>query len=387
MSKVFDCIVLGVGGMGSAALLYAAKKSWRTIGIDRFEPGHARGSSHGRTRIIRQAYFEHPDYVPLLLDSYQLWEEIQSASGQHLFEETGLLQVGDPQGDVISGIRRSADEHSLDLVELKTNELRQHYPLFNFRDGDVGLFEKAAGFLRVEKSVCAFVEAAKQQGAELQTSTVVKRWSEGAAGFEVEIEDANGQNAETIRGLRLIVTAGAWASALLGDSMPGVASKLQVVAKHQHWFKINDDRIRLEAGCPTFFFETGDGCFYGFPDCDGHGAKIAEHTGGVSVEDPLTVNRELDTQDLQRVQQFSQVCFNAPRGIHIGHSVCMYTMSPDEHFIVDRIGENVSFACGMSGHGFKFAPVIGRALVDMLDGNLRADMQFLKASRFDAKES
>lgn len=373
MSKVFDCMVLGTGGMGSAALYYAAKKGWRVLGLDRFPPGHDRGSSHGQTRIIRQAYFEHSDYVPMAMDAYQLWAALEQESERKLFEPTGLLQIGAPEGPIISGIRESAVRHELPLREYDTNQLREAFPLFNCRDGDVGLYEEVAGFLRVEDCVETFADLAKSHGAELMNDVSVTGWSDGSAGFEVATSDG------VLRCHRLIITAGAWASVLLPDMIPD----LRVIAKHQHWFQIADDRVSLAEGCPTFFFERDNGYFYGFPSLGDRGAKIAEHSGGVEVPDPLSVNRDLDIEDLSRVQDFVHSCFNSPRAIHKAHSVCMYTMSPDEHFIVDRAGPSLVFACGLSGHGFKFAPVIGQALVNLLDGSERDDMAFLRCNRFN----
>ena len=373
MSKIYDCIVLGVGGLGSAALYYAARKGWKTIGLDRFQPGHARGSSHGRSRIIRQAYFEHPDYVPLLLDSFQMWKEAEQLAGIRLFQQTGLLQIGNPDGPIIKGIRQSASQNQLALKEFSTDQLRKSFSIFNCRDGDVGLFEELAGFLYVEDCVRAFVDLATRLSAKVIEGVTIDGWCKTETGFEVSTDQ------DTWHGRRLIITAGAWASQLL----PEFSTSLKVIAKHQHWFRIPDDRTNLDAGFPTFFFETDQGYFYGFPDFDGHGNKVAEHSGGNTVQDPLSVNRELDSIDLNRVQDFIHQYFNAPRGIHREHNVCMYTMSPDEFFIVDVADEKLSFACGMSGHGFKFAPVLGKALVDMVDGDLRSDMEFLRASRFN----
>jgi monomeric sarcosine oxidase len=373
MSKVYDCLVLGIGGVGSAALYYAARRGWRTLGVDRFSPGHARGSSHGRTRIIRQAYFEHPDYVPLLIDAYQLWRDLEEASGQQFFRRTGLLQIGDPQGTVIRGIRRSAEQHRLAIGEYTAAELQTRFPFFQCRDSDVGIFEENAGFLRVEESIAAWVGLAREQGAELLERAVVEGWSTGPTGFELQTSEGR------VHARRLIVAAGAWTAQLV----PELAGHLKVIAKHQHWFYIPDERATLQQACPVFFFETAQGYFYGFPDIDGQGCKMSEHSGGTPVTDPLTVSRQLDPGDLQRVQDFAQSHFATPPASHLKHSVCMYTMSPDEHFMVDVADPHMAFAAGLSGHGFKFAPLLGKSLVDLVDGRERDDMDFLRVKRFN----
>ena len=374
MSKVYDCIVLGCGAIGSAALYYAARKGWRVLGLEQFRPGHDRGSSHGQTRIIRQAYFEHPDYVPLALESYRRFAEIEQASNESLFFETGLLQVGHPDGLVIQGVQRAAKQHSLDITELSNADLAAKYPQFQCRASDVGLFEKVAGFLRVEKCVETFARLATESGAELICGTRVQSWQDSQVGFTVTTDS------DSFHTRRLIVTAGAWTSTFL----PAEWSRLRIVAKHQHWFDVQDDRLNLDANCPVFFFETDAGYFYGFPKIDERGCKLAEHSGGQGVETADALNRDLDMVDLQRVQDFMHSTLNCPRGIHKSHSTCMYTMSPDEHFIVDAHPEllNLAFACGLSGHGFKFSPTLGQALVDMVDGERRPDMDFLSCRRF-----
>lgn len=374
--KKYDCIVLGVGGVGSAALYFAAKQGWNVLGIDRFSPGHHRGSSHGTTRIIRQAYFEHPDYVPLVLDAYRLWDDFEKESGQNLFQRTGLLQVGNPEGPIIGGVQRCADEHGLPLRRFETEDLRRAYPLFNCREGDVGLFEEIAGFLRVEDCVSTFAKHAIQLGATIIDNATISEWRE-LSNDDFVVKTDQGDFCSS----KLIISGGAWSH----DLMPDLLLDLKVISKHQHWFRIDDPRCQLGEGCPTFFFETDEGYFYGFPGMDGDGNKVAEHSGGVAVPDPLNVDRELNTVDLQRVQNFVHEYFNAPRGVHSSHSVCMYTMSADEHFMIDTLPSNkrVAFACGLSGHGFKFTSLIGKSLVDMLEGQRRDDMDFLRVNRFN----
>ncbi len=295
MNRVFDCIVIGTGGMGSAALYFAARRGWSVLGLDRFPAGHDRGSSHGQSRIIRQAYFEHPDYVPLVLDAYRLWDDVQRASGRRLLEPTGLLQVGRPDGPIIGGILDSAEQHHLHLESMDTQQLAARFPMFRFQQGTIGLLEPVGGLLHVEQCVTTLTALASAAGATVRQGLTVQGWQTGPDGIHVVHTDQGDFNAP-----RLIVTAGPWTTELPDVPLP----ELRVIAKHQHWFQMNDARMSLPGGCPTFFFETGDGYFYGFPDLDGRGNKIAEHSGGRAVANPLHPGRELDAGDLTRVREF-----------------------------------------------------------------------------------
>lgn len=375
MKKPFDCAVIGTGAMGSAALFHAARRGWSVLGLDRFPAGHDRGSSHGQTRIIRQAYFEHPDYVPLVLEAYRWWAEIEKACGERLFEQCGLLQVGRPDGPIIGGVRKSADRHQLQLTSFDFGELQAQFPMFRFDPNTVGLFEPVAGYLQVERCVQAMVAQAILAGATVVSNATVLGWKRNRdATLRIETD------AGEYLARRLVVTAGAWAPGFLTD----IGCQMQVIAKHQHWFQTRQPGLTLEEGCPVYFFETEQGFFYGFPDFGGNGNKVAEHSGKNTVTDPLNLDRNLENRDLERVSDFVANHLNAPRAVHCGHSVCMYTMTPDEHFIVDTIDPSgtVAVGCGFSGHGFKFAPVIGKALVDLVDGKRRDEMDFLRMSRF-----
>lgn len=371
----YDLIVIGAGAVGSAAMWRAARRGLKVLGLDRFPPGNDRGSSHGRTRIIRQAYFEHPDYVPLLLRAYELWAELEQARGERLFVQTGLLQVGPGDGYVVRGVLESARRHGLDVESLSVEECRQRFGAFNFVDGDHGVFERKAGLLRVEQCVVAQAEEAMRSGAEVRTGVTVLNLTFAPTHVVVTTDQGN------VETERAIVTAGAWASQLLHE----LKVPLVVRRKPQFWFEAPDHSYDADRGCPAYLFETPEGVFYGFPRSDAHGVKVAEHTGGETVSNPLSVDRSLRAEDLSRVSDFAR-----QRLPHLGerllaHSVCMYTMSPDEHFIVDRHPESdrVAFAAGLSGHGFKFAPVLGEALVDLVTtGRTELPIGFLGSHRF-----
>lgn len=372
---MYDVIVLGVGGVGSAALLHLARRGARAVGIDRFAPPHDRGSSHGQTRIIRQAYFEHPDYVPLLKRSYELWRELEERTGRRLYHRTGLLEVGPPQGVVLPGVLESARMHGLDVETLTADEAQRRFPALTIPDGCEAVFERDAGYLRVEDCVSAHVEEARRLGAEVRGGEAVQAWR--VAGGDVIVDTDRGRYSAP----RLVLTAGAWAGPLLA----GVGPPLSVVRKHLHWFANRDPRLREENGCPAFFYETPQGYYYGFPQIDESGLKAAEHSGGEETADPLHVDRSLDPAELARVQNFLAAHLPGVSGRQTAHTVCMYTMTPDAHFLVGHHPRwpQVSVVAGLSGHGFKFAAVLGEILAQLaLDGQSPHAIGFLSLRRF-----
>lgn len=369
----YDAIVLGTGGVGSAALMHLARRGARALGIDRFAPGHDRGSSHGQTRLIRQAYFEHPHYVPLLLRAFDLWRELESACGETLYREVGLIEIGPPAGEVLQGVRASARAHGLPIEDLSADEAMRRFRGFRVPEDCEAVFEQRAGYLLVERAVVAHAEQAVRLGAKLQTGETIRSWRPDGSGFTVET-DAARYAADS-----LIIAAGPWAGQLLGESRIA----LTVLRKPLYWFAARGDAYRAPA-CPAFFYELPDGCFYGFPQIDDAGVKVAEHTGGRIVDDPLAVKREIDPADQRRVASFVGRFLTDATTECTGHAVCMYTMTADAHFVVDRHPDypHVAFAAGLSGHGFKFTGVLGEALADLvLDGNTRLPIGFLSAAR------
>lgn len=372
--QTYDVIVLGAGGVGSAALYELSRRGIRALGIDRFHPPHDRGSTHGETRVIRMAYFEHPDYVPLLREAYRAWGELEAATGLALFHEVGLLEVGPPDGIVVPGVLRAAQQHSLRIEPLSAAEIENRWSGFRVAGDLVGVFERNAGYLLVEQCVEAQLQAAQENGAELLTGVIVEGWS--TAGGAIQVNTNVGQ----FSAARLIVAAGPWSEALLRDAAP----RLEVRRKSLFWFDAPDSRFDVASGFPVYLFELPAGVFYGFPRLDGRRMKVAEHSGGAVVVDPARVNRGMDADEQARVERFLAGHLPGVQRSVVDHAVCLYTMSPDEHFILGLhpANANVVFVAGLSGHGYKFTPVLGRALVELaLDGGTQLPVDFLSPRR------
>lgn len=348
---MYDALVIGCGGVGSAALYHLARRGSRVLGLDRFPPGHDRGSSHGETRIIRQAYFEHPDYVPLLRRAYELWTQLEQEQGEPLYHEVGLLQVGPRDGLVLPGVLASAQQYGLPVEILSAAEINQRFSGFQAEEPWQGVFERRAGYLRVEACVLAHLAQAERYGAEVKTGVTVRSWQ--AEGEAVRVET----DAGAFMARRLVIAAGAWAAQLLSD----LNISLVVRRAAQYWFAAEQTEYSADTGCPTFLFETPTGIFYGFPRIDALGVKAAQHAGGPVVPDPLALPRDVDPHDQQLVESFLAAHLPGVSSQPTHHAACMYTLTPDEHFVVDRhpAFPQVAFAAGLSGHGFKFACVLG----------------------------
>jgi sarcosine oxidase len=376
----YDIVIVGAGGVGCAAAFHAAKRGLRVLALDRFPPAHDRGSSHGQTRIIRQAYFEHPDYVPLLFRAYELWRELEQVTGESLLQINGLIQIGPPQGEVIPGVLESARRWKLDIASLSESDLAARYPQFHLPENWQALYEAQAGVLHVEKCVQAHALAAQQIGAEFRDGVAVKSWQPDGQGVRILTDRGD------FLAARAVLTPGAWASDLLAP----IANSLRVLRKHLHWFPVNRSDWKCSAPCPSFLYELPHGVFYGIPAIDDQGVKIGEHTGGAVVTDPLDDDRSIELEDQRRVQQFVAQELRGLAKSPTIHRTCFYTMSPDQHFIVGLHpdSENVAFACGLSGHGFKFTGALGEALVALGMGeSATVSVDFLSPMRFSRSQA
>lgn len=375
MSHNYDVIVLGCGGMGSAALAELARRGLRVLGLEQFPLVHDQGSSHGETRIIRLAYYEHPDYVPLLRRTFARWYELEQECGEQLLTETGMLSLGEPQSELITGIQRAAAEHSLRLEKYTAQEVQQRWPQWKLPESYVGVFENVAGYLRVERCVRAQLQVAGRHGAHIIADTPVLSWDADAN--SVTVRTAN----EIYRAAKLVIAGGAWNPTLLG----GLNLPLTVARMVPCWFEVPDPQVFSRQRFPCFIHTSPAGEFYGFPQIDGQGLKLAPHHNTNEVSSPAEVDRTTSERDEKQVRSFANEWMTVPLGRCLKRSVCMYTLTPDRHFLIDRHPQhdNVIFAGGFSGHGFKFASVVGEILADLAtSGTTALPIEMFRASRF-----
>jgi sarcosine oxidase len=356
----YDAIVAGLGGMGSAAAYHLAARGKRVLGLERHAPVHDRGSSHGESRIIRQAYFEDPAYVPLLLRAYELWEGLERETGRDLMSLVGALMIGPPDGALVSGSVASADEHGLPYEILSASELKRRYPIFEPDPDVVALYEERAGFVRPEAGVKAHLDLASSLGAELRFEERITSWEAGSSGVRVETERGS-YEAE-----RLVVSAGAWA----GELLAGLGLPLEVTRQILFWF-------RPEGGVepyapervPIWIYEPDDGnMFYSFPAVDGADTvKVAFFRADGKPTNPETIDREVHGEEVEFIRGYLARHVPSINGDLVAAKTCMYTNTPDEHFVISTHPDHphISIAAGFSGHGYKFCSVVGEILADL----------------------
>lgn len=375
MQHDFDVIVMGVGGMGSASLCSLARRGAKVCGIERFGIAHDRGSSHGDTRVIRKAYFEHPDYMPLLHRAYELWEELEEASGVDLFNQCGFLTLAHPGSETIRGLDACYRAHDVAHERLGRGDIASRFPQFVAEPGMVGFFDPFGGYLRVEECVAQHVAQARAAGAELLTETPVSSWEAVGDGVIVRTADAE------VTARRLVIATGAW-------SVPGLellGIEAHVWRKVLFWHDAPDPEPFLADRFPTFYVEKEYGHFYGFPSVDERGVKVAEHLAETPIDDPSTLDREAWPEDAGSVRRFVSEMFPGVLPDYTSHAVCMYTVTPDWNFVIDRHPQHpqVVIVAGFSGHGFKFASVVGEIAGDLaLEGETRHPIEFLGIGRF-----
>lgn len=377
----YDAIVIGLGSMGSATCWRMAQRGARVLGIDRFEPPHRRGSHGGDSRIVRQAYFEHPDYVPLLQQAYRGWDELADRSGYTLFERTGLLYFGPTDHLLITGALESSRRYSVPVEKVAASE----YPLFQVPSDYSCLLERNAGFVRPDLAIEAMLHAARVNGAELKINEKVISWNQADGGIEVITEKGNYQ------ARKLVIVSGSWG----GQIIPQLKQHLQVTQQALVWVKPKNERdVALGVlPCWTLADAKYPGIFYGFPSLpanrggNGRGFKLAHHAPGLQVEDVDREDPSLQETVLNSIREILGRYFPGRFESELLLESCRYTNSPDGDFIVDYLDDSrrdVVYALGFSGHGFKFAPAIGDVLTTMaLEGRVETAVEFLSAKRLE----
>ncbi len=371
---MFDVIVLGLGAMGSSTVYQLALRGQKVLGIDQFTPPHAFGSSHGKSRIIREAYFEDPLYVPLVKRAYNDWAELQARSGKRVLTRTGGLMIGAPDGIVVSGARASAVEHNLPYEELSASQLRARFPALRPTDDTVAIWEPRAGVLDPETAIEAQLSVARAARAELKFGEKVTKWRATADGVEVTTWSG------VYTAARLVISAGSWTSGLLPDLQLPLTVERQAI----FWFDPLKPEPFTPNNFPIFIHEYAPGkTWYGFADF-GDGVKAALHHQGETTT-PQTVRRAVNDSEVTVVRDLLAKYIPDANGPLRSATVCLYTNSPDENFILDTHPEHpaVFIASPCSGHGFKFSIAIGELIADDLMGEKpRFDLTPFRIGRF-----
>jgi len=372
---MYDVVIAGIGGMGSAALAHCAARGVRVLGVEQFARAHALGASSGRTRVIRRAYFENAAYVPLLNRSYELWRELEDTSRERILYTDGLLTAGYRGSAIVEGAEEAVRLHALDAQTWDARDIRVNYPALHVGDNDYGVFEPEGGFVVPEAAIAAHCSRAEHDGAELRFETRVKSWSPDGDSLRVELSDGS-----SLRTSRLVLTLGPW----FKETMESLGVPIRVQRNVAAWFRPKHPLGPVDL--PTFLIDRREHAapFYGFPDI-GDGAKAAFHGMGV-LTDAASLNREIDmTADVAPIASAFEAW--APGSAHefIEAKACMYSLTPDEHFVIDLHPQDprIVLCGGFSGHGFKFASVVGELAADLaLNGGTNQDIKFLSLERF-----
>ena len=375
-SHHYDAIVIGLGGMGSAALYQLAQRGKRVLGIEQFGIAHDKGSSHGVTRIIRLAYHEHPSYVPLMRRAYELWRDLEASASEQILHITGSIDAGPPGSSYFSGSLQSCEEHDLPHETLTSAELAKRFPGYSLPSETMAVFQDQGGFLLPERCISLFVERAQELGATVHTNERTLEWHPTANG--VRVRTVRGEyEAET-----LVISAGAWASKLL----PGLGESAVPERQALAWFETLRPEFFTPEAFPVFNLMVDEGNFYGFPEFGIRGFKLGRYHHLEEIVDPDEIDRDPNAQDEALLRGFTEKYFPDAAGATSSMKVCMFTNSPDEHFIIDRLSESpqVVVAAGFSGHGFKFSSVVGEILADLaVDGATSHDIGMFRVSRFN----
>jgi len=379
--KNYDVIVLGVGSMGSATCYYLAKQGIKVLGIEQYGISHELGSHGGQSRIIRQAYFEHADYVPLLKRAYENWQLLENESNEQLVHKTGLLYLGKSNHHLIKGTLASAAEHKLQVDKLTAETMAERYPQFNLPDDYDYLFEANAGFVTPEKTIQQYAKLTVNHGGKINTSEKVLGWQKDGTTITVKTSKAS------YSCNKLVITAGPWA----GKLMPQLARKLKITRQVIAWLNPSKpDMFDLEK-FPSWTLDDDEheGIFYGFPILPAQqfgsptGLKLGYHHPGME-SDPDKLDRSVTDEDRAVLLAMLAKFIPDAYGSIVELKTCMYTNTADANFIIDYLPDhdNVVFATGFSGHGFKFAPVVGEILSGLvLEGATPLPIEFLRADR------
>ena len=371
----YDVIVIGVGGMGSATVYQLAKRGARVLGLERFDVPHDRGSSHGVNRIIRLAYYEDPSYVPLLRRAYELWRELEQDTDEQILFVTGSVDAGPEDNEVFRGSYESCLEHGIPHEVLNHGELRERFPGYRLPKGHYALYQEEGGFLLSERCIVNHVMFAQSLGAEVRARERVLDWR--AADNHVTVRTDRG----SYEAGALVVTAGAWASTLV----PGLGENARAERQVLGWFQPRALELFSPQRFPVFNLMVDEGRYYGFPAYGTPGFKIGRYHHLNEQVDPDAVDREVRAADEDILRACVSRYFPEANGPTMALKTCLFTNSPDEHFIIGTHPEhyNVSFAAGFSGHGYKFCSVVGETLAELATlGETRHPVKLFDPARY-----
>jgi sarcosine oxidase len=372
----YDAIVIGVGGMGSATVYELARRGLRVLGLERYDVPHSMGSSHGINRIIRLAYWEHPSYVPLLRRSYELWRGLETQCGERLLIITGSIDAGAADSRTVTGSQKSCEVHDLSCEVLDAAALHRRFPGYQLPHDMIGVYQADGGFVLCERAIVNYVEAAHGLGAEIHAREAVAGWDASDTGVSVRTASA------TYHAHRLVLTAGSWSAAMMPTLAPLARPERQVLL----WTQPRVPAHFAIGVFPVFNLQASEGHFYGFPIYGVPGFKIGRYHHRGEQVDPDRMNRECDAEDEATIRAGVRRYFPEADGPTMAMKTCLFTNSPDEHFILDRhpASPRVTIAAGFSGHGFKFCSVVGEIMADLaLDGGTRWDLGLFRLARFD----
>jgi sarcosine oxidase len=378
--SAFDVIVVGIGGMGSATLFHLARRGLRVLGLERYDLVHEYGSSHGLTRIIRLAYWEHPTYVALLRRAYDLWRELETLSGERLLYITGSVDAGPADGAIFTGALKSSELHGLKHEVLDGGELHRRFPGYRLPSEMRCLYQPDGGFLLPERCNVAHVTLAQGLGAEVHCREPVSEW--GVTDGHAWVRTARGR----YEAGRLVVCAGSWAAKLVPELEGLAVAERQVLA----WLQPRRPEYFQLGAFPVFNLEVEEGRYYGLPSFLVPGFKFGKYHHRGEQVDPDVVNREPEPEDEELLRAFARRYFPDGAGSTLMLKTCLFTNSPDRHFILDLHPEHpeVAIAAGFSGHGYKFCSVIGEVMADLAQrGETGHDVEFFRMRRFQGVKS
>jgi sarcosine oxidase len=381
--KYYDAIVIGMGSMGSAAACHLAREGANVLGIEQFAITHDLGSHAGQSRIIRKSYYEHPDYVPLLERAYHNWRELERITGAEVYHPTGLLYFGLPEHPLIQGSKLSAAQYRIPFQQLSDAQAAQRYPQFNRQSGHEAWLEPDAGFVTPERAILLYTQLAIDHGATIRSNEKVTHWERTVDGITVTTSK------DSYRTKKLVITAGPWA----GKLIPGLSEQLIVTRQVVAWVQPRNPKSFALGNFPCWTLADGmkPGIYYGFPILPVGkfggpiGLKMAYHHPATPT-DADSVSRTITKADESEIRYILDNFFPDSRSELLTLKTCLYTNTPDEHFIIDfapGMEKDVVIAAGFSGHGFKFASAVGEVMSELvLQGKSRLPIGFLSATRF-----